>query len=287
MNVYAVIVTYNPDIVVLNKSILALITQVNKIIIVDNCSTNDFFKKLIKYSKIILIKNEDNFGVAYALNKGVSKCLYMKADWVLTLDQDSIIGENYISKMLSAYQKIYERDKVGMLCPQYFINGKDNKHIIYNDDIYFVGEAITSGSLVKASIFNKVGMYDDSLFIDCVDYEFCLRLKMNGYRIAKVNSSILYHSMGIVREKKLFNKVIKYTTYDYLRRYYRYRNRIHIYKKNFFVSPSWVMKDLVKFFKEIIKIIITEKDWIFHLKFILIGIIDGVRGKRGKMNYTI
>ena len=84
----------------LRDNINAIYSQVDKLIIVDNKSENlnDIEYFVEKYENIILIKNNDNLGIAKALNQIMEVGLCERADWVLTLDQDSVVSKFLISE---------------------------------------------------------------------------------------------------------------------------------------------------------------------------------------------
>jgi GT2 family glycosyltransferase len=66
---------------------------------------------------------------------------------------------------------------------------------------------ITSGNLLKVSAFERIGGFREDLFIDSVDFDFCLRLKKSGYRIMRCNQAILYHSLGERKEIQFRTKL--------------------------------------------------------------------------------
>lgn len=40
-----------------------------------------------------------------------------------------------------------------------------------------------SANLVNVEVYKKLGKYREEYFIDCVDYEYCLRARENQYSI--------------------------------------------------------------------------------------------------------
>ena len=61
-----------------------------------------------------------------------------------------------------------------------------------------------SGNLVNAAADEKLGDYKEEYFIDCVDYEYCLRAKRYGtYRIVQCGSAVLKHQPAVTCEKSL------------------------------------------------------------------------------------
>lgn len=110
------IVTYNPDEVRLRENIEAVLPQVEKIYIVDNASANrDGIKSLLRAlpdARIDLISNAENTGIAHALNQLLAASAAGGYDWLLTLDQDSVVMDGLVAE----YCGHLAEPRVGMLC---------------------------------------------------------------------------------------------------------------------------------------------------------------------------
>src|SRR5260370_9600263 len=65
--------------------------------------------------------------------------------------------------------------------------------------VCFVDAVISSGSLVRSEVVQKVGFPRADFFIDFVDFKYCLRLRHRGYQIALVRDSLLDHSVRTPR----------------------------------------------------------------------------------------
>jgi rhamnosyltransferase len=104
--VYGVIVTYKPNVEVLEKCVNSLVNQVDKLIIVDNtpgkCQLLENFRKT---QNIEIVYLNDNYGIAYAQNVGIKKALEEEADFILLSDQDTIYPLDYVEKMLECFKK--------------------------------------------------------------------------------------------------------------------------------------------------------------------------------------
>lgn len=176
MKLVAGIILYNPNMDILKKSIQALSDVVDMIILVDNASENiEDIQKLVN-NDVILIKNNENLGVAEALNIMMDRSSKMRATNLLTLDQDSIIDKNMISKM-----KYYLTSSViAIVCPR-FIDVNKKKQRKVKSKIEYVNRCITSGSVMNLAICNKIGKFDASMFIDYVDFDYCKRIQLAGY----------------------------------------------------------------------------------------------------------
>ena len=281
-SVSAVIITYNVENDFKNR-INKLKGKVNEIIVVDNGSKAETISMLKELEKeITIIYLEKNKGIAYALNKGIKYSIEKGYDWILTLDHDSIVTDNMINNMLKCYEGFEGelKEKVAMLVPVHVEEKEhENNHVINNEEVSSksyteVLTEITSGALTKASIYKSVGLYDEKLFIDLVDHDYCLSLNKKGFKVIQVNSAILIHNLGESVKKSILGLKMIPTNHSPLRRYYMSRNRHYIwnkYKKDF---PGWVLTDKRRFITENLKIILFENNKIEKLKYIREGIRD-------------
>lgn len=288
--VAAIIISYNPDNNLLD-SIKLLINQVEKIIIVDNGSESEKKKNInlikdINNEKIKVIFNQENLGIATALNIGVKDALKQGYNWILTMDQDSKVSSNMIEKMFEVYSTIDESERKDIL--SIFPNFVDERiqSIEENSEMNayeYVDADITSGNLLKAEVFDKVGFFDDSLFIDLVDTDFCMRLNEENIKMIKVRDAILYHSLGESQTvKSIFGK-FNTSNHSALRRYYMTRNRFYTWEKYKDLNSFTLNRDKKLFKKEFIKIILGENDKINKIKMVFKGYKDYKKGIRGKL----
>lgn len=288
--VAAIIISYNPDNNLLD-SVNLLINQVEKIIIVDNGSKDKNKKDInlikdIDSKKINIIFNEENLGIATALNIGVKQALNDGYDWILTMDQDSKASSNMIEKMLEVYNNIdkNKRDNILSIFPNFVDERVQSIEENSNMSSYeYVDADITSGNLLKAEVFDKVGFFDDSLFIDLVDTDFCMRLNEKNIKMIKIRDAILYHSLG--ESKSVKSGFLKFNTSNHsaLRRYYMTRNRFYTWEKYKDLNSFTLNRDKKLFKKEFVKIILGEKDKVNKIRMVFKGYKDYKKGIRGKL----
>ncbi len=232
MKVCCGIVSYNPNIRLLKKNIIAVKDQVDTIFIVDNGSKNlEEEKKLVKSLdlNIKLIINSKNKGIAAALNQLLSTAYELSYSWILTLDQDSVCPPDLIRK-LGKFRTI--SNNIGIITPIIFdrnvgvIGHKTSK--AYKD----VRTCITSGALTNVLAWEKVGGFDEKMFIDSVDLEYCYRLRKCGFRIIQVSSVRLNHSIGKARYCKFLFWKFKNTEHSAMRDFYIAQNNIYYPRKH-------------------------------------------------------
>jgi rhamnosyltransferase len=285
--IYAIIVSWNPLPSDVLSCIENLTPQVHKIIYSDNGSrqeTRELLEKLKNENlKVECVWNGKNLGVATALNRGVVKAKKEGADWVLTLDHDSVPEKTMVQKMLNAYRDLSEKErkKTAILCPNFMLA----KGVAYPDaSPRFIETSITSGQLVKTTLFDAIGLYEDKLFIECVDHEFCLRTLTHGYKTLLIPSAILKQQIGHPSVKKVFGKTFTVPNYSPERYYYQIRNTIFIYKKYFATAPGWIIKNIPSTIYSLGKVILYEDEPLKKMGFAARGVLDGLRGNGGELN---
>lgn len=283
----AIIVTYNsgPEV---RDGVASVAGQVQKIIISDNGSSADTIAILKKteedYSPLVqVLRNTDNLGIASALNNGARLALEEGYDWVLTLDDDSVAEPDMVREMLEAYKNLADSEKkrIAVIAPNYTIL----KGLAYGEKMpRFIPVAITSGQLVKTSAFGKAGFYKEDLFIECVDNEFCLRLLKYGLKTLLVPNAVLRQRIGRAPELRMILWK-KFVVSHHLphRYYYLYRNSVFLYKNYWRVAPKWILKNMVSNAAVLFKMIFFEDKRLGKVKMIILGCVDALFGKYGKL----
>jgi rhamnosyltransferase len=283
-SVCAVVVTYRPDAAVLDN--LAVIRpQVQGLVVVDNGSSEQKrvpLRNAARQRGFMLIENETNLGIATALNIGVKWAQSERYKWVALFDQDSTPLPGFIDAMLRAYDASCRRDRIALLVPRY-IDSRRGVPLpaIYADD-GSLRVAMTSGSLIPVWIISQEGWFEDQLFIDGVDSEYCLRLRSSGYSLEECTEAFLLHTPADFTECRLKGFRTFWTpNYSAGRRYYRERNKIWILKKYWMKYPI-LRRTLSDSLKDLIKILLAENDKGRKVSHMAMGVRDGFLGRMGK-----
>lgn len=234
--ILAIVVLYFPEKPV-EKIVASFKNEVNDILIVDN--TNN------------------NIGVAAALNQGLKRAIDEGYDWLLTMDQDSVFEPGALKELKDIAFTC--KENIAIVSPFHFI-----KRTVKKSSIEEVDFIMTSGNMLRVSAAKKAGLFEEKLFIDSVDNEYCLRLRKDGFKIIRVNKSILNHSLGT---RGSFGNI----THNAERRYYITRNMLYVMKKYFPKFFLFGSKELIKSF---LLILFIENDKINKLKSMLRGIRD-------------
>ncbi|MCR5582032.1 MAG: glycosyltransferase [Eggerthellaceae bacterium] len=190
--IYATVVTFNPDLKRLRDNLRAVSGQAAGVFVVDNGSRDVRAVRFLvsEFPSCMLVENGQNLGVAAALNRGVRAARDAGAVAVLLLDEDSTSAPG----MVQTLARHLDED-VGLVCPL-IGNYLEGDALETSDAVCQVSRAINSGSLVSVAAYEAVGGFDEMLFVDWVDMDFCANLRLHGFRILQTHEVALAHAIG-------------------------------------------------------------------------------------------
>ena len=247
-----VIILYNPGNDEINRAISAA-EHVGLVILIDNsfsptCTAENFDKK-IRY-----LHYPENIGIARALNIAFTLAQKANLQFVITLDQDSIFD---YSKIYSLKEIFTKHSTAGIVSPRH-----SNPLYTYKKSPSVVEEVLqvmTSGNLVKISAWQQVNGFDENLFIDYVDVDFCLRLGLAGFHVYINNAILMLHSEGDLELVHFFCKEARIFNYSPFRWYYKTRNFLYLRSKLGSDFPDHMKVERQKFILDFIKLLLFEK----------------------------
>lgn len=233
--VCCVCVTYNAK----TKDVWAIFNslhgQVADFIVVDNSLITDSSCVQTFPGKVIHLGR--NFGIATAQNVGITAALSLGYDFVLLTDQDTLYPPEFVNEMLIGFKF---DSSVGVVVPDVFdeIKGvlqgftrRNSKTFSRRrlDKITPVLHANASGMLIRSDCFNKVGLMNEELFIDWVDFEWCWRFIRKNVLIVAQPHVIINHKLGDERRKLFIYDVSARNDQRY---FYIIRNAVYILFRN-------------------------------------------------------
>ena len=282
MKIAAVTILFNPDKIFLER-IKSYAPFVDKFYLIDN-SDKGFFKHEADLANpsIKYITNQQNEGIAKPLNSAARMAIAEGFDWLLTMDQDSSFADGDFLKYINCILNYDMRSEVGMFGVEH-----DSRKNIYHDCHFdFISHLITSGSLLNLKVYQATNGFDENLFIDHVDHDFCLQVLSGGFKIMKLNNILLDHKIGSTSKNisfKSFEKTNR-TLHPPLRMYYILRNYLYLKKKykDQFVKEFEEITTGVK--NSIKNNLLYNKERGSVLKYIYMAIRDFRKGKMGKLN---
>lgn len=204
MKIGFVIISFNADIGLLSDVLRSIEFQADKIVLVDNGSSNAHeLNALLAFHTLHLIKLGQNLGIAAASNIGARYLRDLAFDRVVFCDQDTIFPKDYRDQIINAISLTSK----GNIVPQFNDVNKNElsvfqapnsplKSFVVSEELTIVLHGIASGLCVDLNSFFSVGGFDDDLFIDWVDFEFCWRAASHGVATYCVKGLIVDHRLG-------------------------------------------------------------------------------------------
>lgn len=223
----AVVVTFHPDDDV-TQNLRALIAETGNVIVVDNGSSSAELAAIELMSNagdLTLITMGRNAGLGAALNVGLHEVRSRGAHWVSLFDQDSRIAPGFIDKITA-----FTSDAGSAIVVPRYIDRATHEEIpllrIGNGPI----EAImTSGMTLGVAEIDKIGLFDETFFIDCTDYEYSTRARQHGYELQQCTTATLFHAPAKRKKIIVFGReMCTVSHYSPKRRYYIARNSVYI-----------------------------------------------------------
>lgn len=260
-----------------------------EIIVVDNNSTDGSVEALEKeFPDVFVIKTGDNLGVAAGNNIGIQCALDHKAEYIMLLNNDIILGDDLISTLVKkassniiTVPKIYYYDRKKFIwsaggcvdwktgIPKHY--GTDQSDTTAFSIERHVEIAPTCCMLIHRNIFRKVGKMDERYFMYYDDTDFCIRANMKGFKILYVPSAVMWHKVSSSSggsQSRIYS-------------YYIARNLLYFIKK-FSYKTQVTQMDLVKYQ---IKYVLNNCTNNKNAKYRIVGLFDYFRGKMYRKDF--
>ena len=192
----------------------------------------EMFEDLPTNWRMILIKNDKNFGFAEGNNIAMNYALSaLKPDYILLLNNDTVVDREFLSKLANTGEhyesagiigpKIYYYDdpkRIWITAP-YGNMGKIDRGEFKG--VIEVKWVVGCAFFLRKSVINKVGLFDPDFFLYGEESDYCMRVKKAGYKMYINNSSLIWH------KEPLEGKIKPYKVY------YESRNTIILWYKNY------------------------------------------------------
>ncbi|PLW80999.1 hypothetical protein CWI75_17630 [Kineobactrum sediminis] len=251
--VTSIVVTYYPEASELTPLLERLLQQTDRVILVDNTpgSHNPILDSIcaesIARERCIIIRLQENLGIAEALNTGCERARELGTDFFLLSDQDSLPDNDMVAHLLECYRISRQRyGKVAAVGPTYTdlhtgltypfqtqIAGRFfYSHTLPTDEHPYIDalSLITSGTLIPVEALSEVGPMRQDLFMDYVDIEWCMRAKHLGFKLIGCGSARMSQRLGESSVRVWYFGWRNESLYGPLRLYYRLRNFVALTK---------------------------------------------------------
>lgn len=276
---YAIgIVTYQPELSRLSDNLRAAFASmmVSRVIIYDNHSDNcETIRQLTALdSHCLLMEGDENRGIAYALNALCQKAVDEGCDWILTLDQDSVIPKG----LLEEFDHYTDQEDLGIICPGIIDRNMGREYTRQTSGTEYITQCITAGNLVRLKAWQKTGGFSEKLFIDGVDFDFCMKMGEAGFKILRTNNVCLLQEVGHGRKIPLpFHHQMSALNHSPQRLYYIARNYLYIGRR-YHQRWHWA----IEVAKRMFIVVCFEDNRREKLRAMFLGIRHYHQGKMGK-----
>ena len=196
------IIIFNPELQRLRLNVEKIQTNDVKIIFFVNQCNWECEEYLSSVKNSVVVTQRKNVGIATALNEIFEYAQSIGEKWVLTFDQDSVISDEFLQAV--NFRSDTVDNQIACICPKVVDNRRiypANKIVKYIGSEQYVQMCITSGSCTRVKAWEEVGKFDDYLFIDLVDNDFCKRLVLSGWKILRLNKIELDQQFGNIEPK--------------------------------------------------------------------------------------
>ena len=176
---------------------------------------NNSLNPTTKYP-LILIQTGANLGFAGGNNVGIRYALKRRFDYVLLLNNDTMVDRNFIEPLIKVFQmktkiaavgsKVYYYDKPNVInfaggkinlwkgtAPHIGINQIDNGQF---NEIKEVDYIAGSSFLIKTEFIKRLGLLDERYFLYAEEVDYCMRIKKSGFKIILTPQSKIWHKIS-------------------------------------------------------------------------------------------
>ncbi|MDE2025022.1 MAG: glycosyltransferase family 2 protein [Patescibacteria group bacterium] len=212
-----------------------------KVFLVDNDPTNRFpSQSWSKDLPVSLITSSVNGGFAAGINLGALKALAEDVDYLLFLNNDTIVHQDLFTEILPYFSYdsslgllspmlVYHQDPEKIWCT----SGKVHKLFFYSTYPYMdrklsdvrlpkviYSDFAAAALFVKSEVIKKIGLLDEKYFLFAEDIEWCLRAQKAGYKLAYVTKPLVIHKVSATSGNKGTNNLSPLGAYLYARNFF-------------------------------------------------------------------
>jgi len=294
--VCGIVVTYHPDATVADN-VAAMVRECGQVIVVDNGSTPSELAPIAVLQGVEVMALAGNEGLAAALNRGAGRAMQHGYGWMVAFDQDSRPEAGLVAALWTRHEHLPAAAVIGPTIVEHGAERGSYRWVGKNtrwpflfrrsraehvpDEVTLV---VTSGSLIELALWKNTGCFDEGLFIDYIDIDYCLRVIRAGRTVAVAGDATLRHRLGARQERVLLGHDFRPMNHAPFRHYYMARNRLAVWRRHALAVPHWAMFDFCFAWYNLARVLLFEGQRWAKLKAILRGTWHGVLGKTGPIS---
>jgi GT2 family glycosyltransferase len=250
-------------------------------VLADNGSTTDASLFEARKSEIaghfkdfVFIQNGRNLGYAGGNNAGIRIALKRGAEWILILNNDTIVPRDFLTHLIGAVEANEALGQKAEIITPRIVDGNGHlwsagsrfnwnlmsvTRVLLNDDPVsyrpnapILPTEYVSGTapLIRRSVFERIGLIPEIYFLYYEDAEFCTRARQAGFHI------------GVAPEAEVMHKISRTTqagSPSYI--YYHFRNSLLFTQRNLALPLCWMVYlfSIWWAFKQMLKLYIPSR----------------------------
>ena len=163
------------------------------------------------FEEEVYISAPQNAGIANAYNAGLLIAQERGFDWLLTLDQDTFLPEDFLSRLIDAVLLVHGDPQIAGIVPQMRGAGRilspysfrwgaiptwfpSGYRGVPSEATY----ALNSASLLRVSVLRQVGGHDRRFWLDASDHAIYHALAAHGKRIYVAGDIQVQHKLSLL-----------------------------------------------------------------------------------------
>lgn len=177
--------------------------KVDWLIIVDNSTTpavRDQIDAAVGELPVnhLVIHNPTNLGVARALNTGIESARVRDCESVYLLDGDALVEPDFFPAERACLESVEAIDGLnpGVVVPIVTDDAPAMDPPSARGEWTAVRSIITSGVFARISTVLAVGGFNESLFVEGVDFDFASRMRASGRTLVRINRVLVRQLFG-------------------------------------------------------------------------------------------
>ncbi len=252
-----VIVNYNVK-EYLEQALLSLQRAVehisHEIFVVDNASVDGSVSHIRRrFPGVQLIESRENLGFGRANNLALQK---VRGEYVVLINPDTVVQEDTFTELLKLFEKTPDAGAAtckiinpdgsfsvdcrhniptpmdalwkvlgfSRLFPKSKIFSRYNLTYLDPDKTYPVPAISGSFMMIKKSVLDNIGLFDERFFMYCEDIDLCQRINRAGYKIYYAPTSQIIHYKGESTKKNNLDYIITFNKalYQFFDKYHKH-----------------------------------------------------------------
>ena len=212
-----------------------------RLIVVDSASRDGSADELARLvPDAVLLRSDENLGTAGGNNRGIACCLEHGFDYVLILNNDTVLTEDFLDRLVAAAgERTIVVPKILYHFDRRLISthagGFDWRRGVFRHTFHGRPDSSATGgprevetasfccALVSAAAFREVGLLDERFFMYYEETDWLRRARDRGYRLLYRPEAVIYHRESASSGGGWMTP---------FKHYYATRNRLYLVKKH-------------------------------------------------------